>query len=375
MKVLYIGNYKDGTGWGNAAANYILALDSVGVDVVPRTITFNGGRAEVSPRLLELEQKSIVDCDVCIQHVLPHYMMPDGRFKKSIGLYATETDNFTDMGWSTFLNNMDELWCPNHNMMGAARNSGVTTPMQYIPHTFDISKYTQSYNKLPLRGIDGNFVFYWIGEFVQRKNLLAALIAFHTEFNSNEPVSLVIKTSMPGVIAPVCHQQVLQLCKYVKERLKLYHHIEDYMNEIIIADRFSEDQIMSLHTTGDCLISTSYGEAWNIPAFDAMAMNKPVITNTVDGVSEFITHEQTGILVKNRPETVFGVTDSFTDLYTANEKWYNIDITDLRQYMRKVYADAEYRRRISQGGLDRAMEFNYQKVGNKMKECLNANYN
>jgi len=38
MKVLYIGHYKDGTGWGNAAINNILALDAVGVKVVPRAI-------------------------------------------------------------------------------------------------------------------------------------------------------------------------------------------------------------------------------------------------------------------------------------------------------------------------------------------------
>ena len=40
MKVLYIGNYKDGTGWANACLNNILALDGAGVDVAPRAITF-----------------------------------------------------------------------------------------------------------------------------------------------------------------------------------------------------------------------------------------------------------------------------------------------------------------------------------------------
>ena len=40
MKVLYIGHYRDGTGWGNAALNNILSLDAVGIDVVPRAITY-----------------------------------------------------------------------------------------------------------------------------------------------------------------------------------------------------------------------------------------------------------------------------------------------------------------------------------------------
>jgi len=33
MKVLYIGHYRDGTGWGNAAVNNILAMDAAGIDV------------------------------------------------------------------------------------------------------------------------------------------------------------------------------------------------------------------------------------------------------------------------------------------------------------------------------------------------------
>ena len=43
MKVLYFGHYKEGTGWAQAAIDYILALDSVGVDVVCR----NRGQSSV----------------------------------------------------------------------------------------------------------------------------------------------------------------------------------------------------------------------------------------------------------------------------------------------------------------------------------------
>ena len=43
MKVLYIGHYKEFGGWAEAAKSYILALDSVGVDVVCETY-FTGDR-------------------------------------------------------------------------------------------------------------------------------------------------------------------------------------------------------------------------------------------------------------------------------------------------------------------------------------------
>ena len=56
MKVLYIGNYKDGTGWANACINNILALDASDVEVVPRAITFNNASGTCPQRILELEE-------------------------------------------------------------------------------------------------------------------------------------------------------------------------------------------------------------------------------------------------------------------------------------------------------------------------------
>ena len=51
-KVLYIGHYKDGTGWGNAALNNILAMDAVGIDVVPRAITYEAQDKAQNPAFL-----------------------------------------------------------------------------------------------------------------------------------------------------------------------------------------------------------------------------------------------------------------------------------------------------------------------------------
>tara|TARA_Y100000356_G_scaffold108495_1_gene94854 strand:+ start:502 stop:744 length:243 start_codon:yes stop_codon:yes gene_type:complete len=56
MKVLYFGHYKEGTGWAQAAIDYILALDSVGVDVVCRNINLTGVEHQVpkkNPRIRE----------------------------------------------------------------------------------------------------------------------------------------------------------------------------------------------------------------------------------------------------------------------------------------------------------------------------------
>ena len=69
MKTLFVGVYRDGTGWGNAAQNYILALDAANVDVVPRHIKLNNNQADVPERILELEKKDISGCELVIQNI------------------------------------------------------------------------------------------------------------------------------------------------------------------------------------------------------------------------------------------------------------------------------------------------------------------
>ena len=54
MKVLYIGNYRDGTGWSQAAIDYILSMDFVGFNVVPRPIKLNSNQVALPERILEL---------------------------------------------------------------------------------------------------------------------------------------------------------------------------------------------------------------------------------------------------------------------------------------------------------------------------------
>ena len=90
MRVLFIGHYRDCSGWGDASLNYIQALDRVGVDVVCRPIKLNHSRPILPERVLELEKRPLSNIDIVIQHVLPHHMDYNSKFK-NVALYATET--------------------------------------------------------------------------------------------------------------------------------------------------------------------------------------------------------------------------------------------------------------------------------------------
>ena len=209
MKVLYIGHYRDGTGWGNAAINNILAMDSVGIEVVPRAITFEQKDSEYPDRIKELEALSQADCNICIQHTLPNLYSYNANYK-NIGFMATESTNFKATGWQFFANLMDEIWVPTMSSKCACRLSGVKKPINVVPHSLPIQSYLQAPEGKKIPHLNNKFNFIFVGEFIERKNIQALLRAFHSEFRYSEPVNLVIKTSKKDI------DFIKQYCENVK---------------------------------------------------------------------------------------------------------------------------------------------------------------
>jgi glycosyltransferase involved in cell wall biosynthesis len=370
MKVLYVGHYKEYSGWGQAARDYILAMRHVGIDVIPRSINLGNSTAELSPEIIELESKSSRHCDVCIQHVLPHYMKYDSVFKKNIGLFVLETSNIKKTAWPHYINLMNQIWVPCNEMLKDLKCNGIKSPAFLVPHTFDTSVYNKSYDKLNLP-TKNKFTFYTISEFSKRKNLSAIIKAFHTEFKPYEPVELVIKVNKFNVDQDVLIKELKNFCNKVKDNLKLYTDPTRYKPEILITKNISRHDILRLHKACDCFITSSYGDAWNIPAFEAMGMGNIVITSNTGGMSDYINSEHNGFLVNGRKEPVFGQHETFTEFGTAREQWFEISINDLMRKMRKVYElNVDHKNKIKTAAKLNAKEYDYSKIGLLIKELL-----
>ena len=129
---------------------------------------------------------------------------------------------------------------------------------------------------------------------------------------------------------------------------------------------------MRLHTTCDCFISTSYGEAWCLPAFDAMGMGKTPICTNYGGPKQFL-KDGGGILVDGRMEPVFGMQEKMLPhMFVGDECWTSIDVPRLRHFMRHIYEDKATRQKLAGEGIDNAMNYSYGKIGQLMKEILNG---
>jgi glycosyltransferase involved in cell wall biosynthesis len=368
LKVLLTGVYRDGTGWAHACIDYILALDSVGVNVVPRPIKLNELNLPIPARIRELEQQSSQGCDVIIQHILPHMMEYCGGFKKNVALFELETTSINHMMWPEHINLMDVAWLTSSHAKDTCKQSGVKIPTELVLHTTDVERYNKFYQPIEIPGTSGDFIFYTIAEFNTRKNLASLLRAFHTEFDPTEPVSLVIKSTKNGLSVQETINHLQNYCNQIKQGLNLYPKTDYYKSEVFVPNIVEDENVYRLHNSCDCFVLPSCGEAWCIPAFDAMAFGKtPIVTNW-SGFTDYMT-EDTGWLVDCYMQQAFGGNDS---MYTGYESWAVVEIDYLRRCMREAYEDRQLREQKALAGKERAQEFSYNKIGNKLRKVLES---
>ena len=361
IKVLYISHLRENSGHSKAAQENILALDSAGVEVVPRTIKLNQTRGYVPQRILDLENRSSVGCTHVIQHVLPHHMEYNGSFK-NIGYFVYETFGLNKQAcsWYSKLGLMDEVWVANQTT--ALEISHYNT--RIVPHPTNIDKYNHNYDKPKIDVADGGYKFYTIADMNKRKNFSALIRAFHLAFTPNEPVSLIIKTSKYGLNPKESAEAVLSSCNEIKRAMKLYRNVEDYNQEIILTSHFTDEQIYGLHQYCDCFVNTSHGEGFSIPTFDAFGFNKQLIVPGLSTMYEF--PKCNGVYKFDvSQDSIIGYDDTFFEIGSANESWLCPNIKSLARCMRKAYEcrDSKIEPRYLE-------KYSRQSVGNMMKDYL-----
>ena len=357
MKILYIGHYRDGTGWGNAALNNILAMDAAGIKVVPRAVTYEVQDREYPDRIKKLEKQDQSDCDIVVQHTLPSNYVYDASYNKNIGCFCIESDNLKPTGWVEHLNLMDEVWVACRTNKIIAEESGVTVPIKVVPYSLDLDKY-QNPEGNQIDSLQNNFTFGFVGEFVERKNLKALVRAFHMEFDPKEPVNLFIKTSRTNL------EGAQKYLEHIKNGLKIR---SAYKEEIVVAGMLPEKDYISVLNQIDCFVMPSRGEAFCIPGLECMALGKPAIYTKGTGMDYLV-----GYPVEAHKTPCFGAVDAMSYIDTAESNWLEIDVIKLAKTMREVYHNYD-RERVSKKCKAAAANLSHEKVGKIIKDYLNDN--
>ena len=222
MKVLWLGHYGETSGWGDAAIHSILALDSVGVEVVPVNIPLAGGNRELPPRIKQLEANDRDDADVCVQNILPHHMVATDKYRKNVAYIVTETSTLLHTPWITPLQSMTEIWVPNTTN---EKNIQMDLPLKVvktIPYAFNREEYESVYDGIDMGVANSTYKFYYIGDLNDRKNLEATFRCFHATFAGNPNVSLVLKVGKFGASDEEIVQHTKSISDGVKAQLRIF---------------------------------------------------------------------------------------------------------------------------------------------------------
>ena len=390
MKVCYLSVFRDGTGYANQAVHNMLAMEAGGIDVVARAIKLSKSQnKELASKVSHLEQKSTDNIDVVIQHVLPHQFEYKAGVK-NVGLFCWETTHFKRSNWSHCCNLMDEIWVPSIQSAQAVKDSNVTVPIKILPCACDINRFNNPPKPLDIAPLKDKCVFYTIGEMTRRKNIIAVLRAFYSSFSLRDDVALVIKTNVPGKSSEEATNILQSTIEDIKKSLHTYIRHQYYPPVVCITDFLPDEKLDQLHMACDVFVSASHGESWGIPAHDAMGFCNPVILSNWGSYPELI-HEhghsswdqigrifnfpgtyKCGWLIDGQLTPCFGAVESFPDLYTGDERWYDPNICHMIECLRQAYSEWEDKTLNIRGlvAKRRAKEFSYENVGKMAKGLL-----
>lgn len=366
VKVTYIGACLDGSGYAEAARNNIAALHHAGIDLNVAPISFEQKRPVIGGQmglLLQSLQKGRQGDKIFILHATPpNYprLIQSGRY--NIGYAAWETDQLP-RDWVSKINALDEVWVPSTYNVKVFRTSGVAVPIRCFPHTFNFQEQEDYSDPVIEEAKEGEFTFYSIFQWLDRKNPSGLLRAYLTEFKKHENVRMVIKTYALKPGDPQDVEAVRRQVKIIKETL----HLPGYPKLLLISSLLSRAQIRKLHQQGDCYVSLHKCEGFGIPLVEAMTEANPVIATDYSGTVGFMKPEHS-FPVGYRKTIVCGMP---WPMYTGEMTWAEPDLLDARKWMRHVFesrVEAEAKGRMAKAFVEE--QFSWKKVGEDMKNRL-----
>lgn len=289
-------------------------------------------QASLAARLVDHD--TVVVCSTPLWHPL---LGEEATGRRLVAYTAWETDRLAGEN-AEILNRYDAVFVPSSFVSSVLVASGVTTPVEVVPHCAPSLRSEES-----AAGGSGKFVFYTIATWSSRKAIGDLVEAFVRAFSASDDVSLVIHTTPADQIARLKVLQGLAPpgteATWASLSLALRHH-QDVPEVVLSTRRISQDAIASLHERGDCFVSLSRGEGWNLGAFDAGAHGKPVVVTGWGGHLDYLPDDYPYLVSYDLVPTTEDQADAWWSP-RADEHWARADIDHAAHLMRHVY---EHRR-------------------------------
>lgn len=291
--ILYIGPYREFSGMGNAARQYIKALIHTGHNISIRP-TYNifkpYATSEIDNEILDLESNSSKSYHTVIQHCYPHQLTLDKRFEQNVALVHFESFNYNPC-FAQYMEIMDNIIVGSNFVQKVLLNMGLdTNKIRIIPEPIDLDSI-RLYQSQNAKKEKDSYSFYTICDFIDRKNLDKILLAYILAYDYNDNIELVIKTK--NLSDKYIH--IDQTIEYLISKAYSIIDRTSIPKPKVVLGETKYDAISYIHNNNDCFINASSGESFGFSTLEAMAFNNNLIINDKIGSSEILS-EDCGLL-------------------------------------------------------------------------------
>jgi len=351
------------SGYSQAAQNMIFALSqNPDYDIKLTMFGDRPNRPAVSDENYEIFMKMLKKPEdskrIVVYHCVPHLQKKAKKpNQRSIGFGTFETFQPPEH-WARVLNENDAVIAPSLFNQKIFKHEGVNSPIYYIPHCLDFSKYNRKV--LPMYQYD-KYTFLFMGIWRERKGFKPLIEAWLREFSDDDSVQLVIKTDKPKKAG-----------QYVEQMKKEVGLNKGFAPVIFENKVFDEKDLPRFIKSVDCLISPTMGEGFGYPGLQCMALGIPVAITNFSGCQDYA-NEETAILIE--PSAFVLKEDMDRIPQFRNKKWAFVEVKKVRRVLRRIAErPVEARIKVSTAHNYVKRNFSYERIENLFTQMVRELY-
>lgn len=352
------GFFREETGLGQGTRMYARSIEEAGIphrfihlnflDWLPRDETSFADKLSKKPKYaVNLIHLNPDQWDEAMQ------LFPRRYFDRhyNIGVWLWELESLP-RPWLRLLDFVDELWVPSEFIARAARKE-TDKPITVIPYGIEIDKPKLTRADLGLP--EDQFIalaMFDSHSYVHRKNPMAAIEAFTEALAGKPDTMLVLKANHPK------EKEIELLEKQLKDARVQYK---------IIRERMSRECLNGLIACSDVFISLHRSEGFGLPIAEAMMLGTAVVATNWSANSEFMDETCAGCIGYG----MVPVGDRYHYATESSDQWAEPDIHEAAGYLKKLYDDPEYRKKLAGNGQAHVRNLlSVEGSGEKMKKRL-----